>query len=765
MKRWLIILMALFAFPFWLISNDAFFIYRNDCQFNVFFFENVDSIKYSHYDETNIDRQKFVCQEIFTPDSTYRIPLAAIDSVGFVTPRTKFKKDVRVLADIMPYIKSHEGLAFTIACDCPESMMLKIGDKVATIDYNNLFPTGFAAQVAEITKLSDQTTFIECETVDLNEIFDCFYGLSSDLPNSNKQGESRIVSTRVTDEVFDKVFDLGEHHLIQMNNFPGLTYESSLSIQNPSELSLSIHPVLKSQGYVIVTPELGTQIGGTVVGIFNLKENLGFSGSISWSESISHAIEFPVMAVAPLVEINLYLEPGVFIRTNAIGGLQIEAEQQYISAFNFQYNSKLGNNPLKTVLPNVRQSGSSFDGSVYLKGDVDFGAFVDFGANVIHPNFTKIALHNELGLRFSGNRTLFKSDFSSDNTINTTLYKQLLETKYNLGWFSESSITAAIWPYQADFPLPLNTYHPIAEISHVPVFSNGSCVYSGGILNTSMDIDGDVFNPVDVGFVYMDINNNELGRVWSDYKYDETTHKVVCHASIPNGNKAKYVVPLVCSLGADMLAFPSFEVKRESLTLSGKWKPISSSEGSINGFHILTFYRDGSYLGTDPRNGTIYEDGSYFYDGSMLSLFCDGNSDTSFMISFPASDKMILTYFPPEDHADWAYTTIYQKVDEESIVGVWDPISVEGESTDYYRMILYSDNTYEELLCSSGNREKWGTYSYGAGYLTLHYTSDGTNWSTDEFPVHISPDGNRIYGRFGKNGWVVYQYVGPPSEK
>lgn len=764
MKRAFIILSALLVIPFWLASKDAFFIYRNDQEFNVFFFENVDSIKYSHNDEDNIARHNFVCQEIFTPDSTYRIPLAAIDSVGFVTPETKFKQDVKSLSAMMPYIKSHDGLTFTIANDCPESMTLKIGDKVATVDYNALFPTGFAAQVSNISKRSDQTTLIECETVDLAEIFDCFYGLSSDLPDSNRQAKTKSVSPRAIDEIFDKVFDLGEHNLLHLTNFPGLTYENSLSIQNPSELTLSIHPILKALGYVIVTPELGTQIGGTVVGTFNLKEELSFSGSISWSESISHAIELPIMAVAPLVDISLYLEPGTFIRTSAIGGLQIEAAQQYISSFNFQFNSKLGDNPLKTVLPNVRQSGSSFDGSIYLHGDVDLGAFLDFGVNVIHPNFTKIALHNELGLRFSGNRTIFKSDFSSDNTTNTALYKQLSETKYNLGWFTESSITAAIWPYQADFPLPIKSYHPIAEVAHVPVFSNGTCVYSSGVLTTSMDINGEVFRPVDIGFVFLDESHNEVGRVWTDLKYDNTIHKVTYRSSIPDGSKAKYVVPMVSALSTTMLALPTFEVKQENFTLSGKWKPISSSDGSVDSAYYLTFYRDGSYLGTDPEDGEIYEEGSYIYDGTTLSLYCDGNDDTQYQISFPSDNTMLLTYIPTEEGEE-TFFTVYQKIVAESLVGIWEPFSANEGLQDYYKMIMYPDNTYEGVSCSSGKVEKWGSYSYGGGYLNLVYTSDGNSWSKDAILIHLSPDGSRLYGRVGKDTWAIYQYAGTPPKK
>ncbi len=63
--------------------GEAFYIYRNDGGFNAFFREEVDSIVYSNYDNDSIYYDDVVSQVIYTTDSIYRIPLAAIDSVAF----------------------------------------------------------------------------------------------------------------------------------------------------------------------------------------------------------------------------------------------------------------------------------------------------------------------------------------------------------------------------------------------------------------------------------------------------------------------------------------------------------------------------------------------------------------------------------------------------------------------------------------------------------------------------------------------------------
>lgn len=760
MKHNLITTIILFFIPIWLLCNNAFYIYRNDDEFNVFFFENVDSMKCSRFDAENVLHEYFVTQEIYTPDSIYRIPLSSIDSIGFVTPKTIYKNDVKFLSDIMNYILNHNVLTFTVSNECPPSLVPKINDKVVTLDYNEIFPTGFAAKVTNISRQKDFTQ-IECEAIDLTEIFECFYGLSSDLP-TNKSSRVQQTNKATMDGTFDKIFDLTESRLINLNTFPGLTYEENLSCQFSPELSLSIHPIFKAQGYVIVTSNLGTQIGGTVVGQFDLKENLGFSGSISWTEQFKKVFEFPVMSIAPLVNINLYIEPGAFIRTSALGGLSIEASQQYISAFNFQFNDRMTENPLKIVSPNVRQSAHSFKGDIFLNGHCDFGVYIDFGVNLIHTNLTSVAAHNELGLRFSGNNALFKTDFSSENTTNSNLYNRLLETKYQLGWFASQSIDVKLWPFQVNLPPIFNSYNPLAEISHVPIFSNGTCSYSNGILTTSIDVNGDVINPVDIGFVFMDKNYKELGRVWADLKYDGSAQEITSKSSIPNGSMARYVFPLVNSLSTEMIASPSFPVKHGK-SLSGRWKPISSSDGSVESHYWLTFYREGVYIGSDYVDGGINEEGNYTYDGNVLSLSCEGNDDTNFYISF-SGDMMSLTYIP-DDISEETETTIYQQVADHSIVGVWEPFSASEYLSDYYRMIMYSDNTYKGVNIKTGKTEKWGEYHYGGGYLTLTYTSDNVSWHTDDAMVLFSPDGTRLYGRVGKDIWAIYQYVGAPPEK
>ena len=90
--------------------GEAFYIYRNDGGFNAFFRNEVDSIAFSNYDADSVWYDDVVTQVVYTPDSTYCIPLAVIDSVGFVTPKTVYQPGVKVIDELSDYVVSSDSL-------------------------------------------------------------------------------------------------------------------------------------------------------------------------------------------------------------------------------------------------------------------------------------------------------------------------------------------------------------------------------------------------------------------------------------------------------------------------------------------------------------------------------------------------------------------------------------------------------------------------------------------------------------------------------
>jgi hypothetical protein len=92
-----LLISALFPMTSHAQSSDnqrAIYIFRNDGDFNAFLNMDVDSITYSKVDLNGFEHSTVVVKEIWTPDSLYRIPLAAIDSINFSAPDPVFKSDL-----------------------------------------------------------------------------------------------------------------------------------------------------------------------------------------------------------------------------------------------------------------------------------------------------------------------------------------------------------------------------------------------------------------------------------------------------------------------------------------------------------------------------------------------------------------------------------------------------------------------------------------------------------------------------------------------
>ena len=96
-SRYVLVLILMMMGVQQLQAQDAFYIYRNDGDFNGFFFDEIVRMSYSKTDLEGEEHNEYVVQEIETKDSLYRIPLAAIDSIGFQQPEIKINPRVRII--------------------------------------------------------------------------------------------------------------------------------------------------------------------------------------------------------------------------------------------------------------------------------------------------------------------------------------------------------------------------------------------------------------------------------------------------------------------------------------------------------------------------------------------------------------------------------------------------------------------------------------------------------------------------------------------
>ena len=157
--------------------GEAFYIYRNDGQFNAFFRDEIDSIGFSHYDADSLRYNKIISQVVYTPDSTYFMPISVVDSVGFVTPETKYMEDaVPLTGEFFDYLIKADSLTLTFASHTPSAFLPKVGDKLVATDLTDKLPLGFTGLVRQIYQDAEGYEVL-CDSLSLEETVTRFYGV------------------------------------------------------------------------------------------------------------------------------------------------------------------------------------------------------------------------------------------------------------------------------------------------------------------------------------------------------------------------------------------------------------------------------------------------------------------------------------------------------------------------------------------------------------------------------------------------------------
>lgn len=153
-------------------SQEAFYIYRNDGDFNGFFYDEVLEIRQSKIGVDSVVYDKWVTQEVVLKDTIYRIPLAAIDSIGFQQPEIIINSEVRHmdLLGMTPYVTSRVGQTLTFSTDLPANLMPQVGNVLYGME--GIFEEeNFGGRV---TSVRNESSGIIVETNQLTKMSDIF---------------------------------------------------------------------------------------------------------------------------------------------------------------------------------------------------------------------------------------------------------------------------------------------------------------------------------------------------------------------------------------------------------------------------------------------------------------------------------------------------------------------------------------------------------------------------------------------------------------
>ncbi len=411
MKRTVLVALLLIASLSGMGQNigDAFYIYRNDGQFNAFFRDEVDSIAYSYYDSDSVYYDEIVTQLVYTADSLYRIPLAAIDSVGFVQPETVYQPGVKVIeGDLRNYVVSSDGLTICFRPDTPKILLPCVGDKLVTTEMSSTFVAGFAGKVEQIEN-KGESIVITCSPVALDEVFEQFVYV-----NDGRGYETNIeekYSIRKAPRTWEDSYSPGEISFpltapfsVQFKPDP----KGDLAYEFSPEANIGITPTYSWKTVLAVLPISGPTISIDLVQDYATALNYQFSGAIDWTHDFTPG-DIPLFAVAPFVWV--YGELGIFVRANA----SISTEQHWRQSFRYTFHYEASRNTL--YIPRISFDEISVDnkhsGNFLVKGELGVGVYIELGVECLAKWFISAGGRAEVGVKAGGDIMLYKKDMES----------------------------------------------------------------------------------------------------------------------------------------------------------------------------------------------------------------------------------------------------------------------------------------------------------------------------------------------------------------
>ena len=449
-------------------AQDAFYVYRNDGDFNGFFYDEVKSMSYSRYDLDSVEQDEWVMYDIMLEDTIYRIPLAAIDSIGFQQPEIRFNPKVKFIDKdgYAPYIvalNSYHGCNFA---DLPASMTPQVGDVFIGLPTDSKAEELYGKENGSFAFVVDEldgwtypdgnrtVAITQCRGHQIDKISDVFEQfITVEQIGVDKQGNVRRRIAGCTSDgmprkvatasgtgdlnLFDISFNLTREWLPGGDDKVDLSAEIKLK-----DKMRAAYDITWKKFFVKLTNELTTRVKPSL----GLQLNKSYEATSDDWASLPHVM-FP--AACPIFETNP--TPMFFFRADGTleARLNLPAVQLGL-ATDFILDSQ-EYFPVSFLMHMVPDESAEVDDemldistSVTLKGMVQMG--IKFQLNVATANWFKKILMTDLGLhlycgpklegRLSMSADLFNDASEEDVYPTNAIYTTLKNSYINFSFLS-----------------------------------------------------------------------------------------------------------------------------------------------------------------------------------------------------------------------------------------------------------------------------------------------------------------------------------------
>ena len=417
MKRISFLLLFTLSFFVQAFAQEAFYIYRNDNDFDGFFYDQVQSIGYSKTAVDGTEFDAYVVMEILTADSLYRIPLEFIDSISFVQPEIKFNPKLRNMdnEDMLPYLVGRDGLKLIFSPDLPADIQPHKDDVLVSFDYDK-FEEGYAGRVTS-TAADGGNFVVYCDSLqDWGDLFEQFVSVEElQFDEGGSVTRRRVAGLNTIRHRADNNWNVERYpknwsfdiHLPFLFNTDKSechgTFNGHFGMGMTYKAACDIRPLL-SKTYINVTAEESVEYSASVTFGGKIKGVEGNPMENTWAGAFTK-LGFPT--VLPVLQINV--APSFVLRGEAsfsvtIGyGVQKTRLNQHLLYANGELKSDF---VAKTPSEKEYESKDDWIFTADLNGYLQIGLQVPFevstAAHVSNIFMYKMGLYAYIGPKISG---------------------------------------------------------------------------------------------------------------------------------------------------------------------------------------------------------------------------------------------------------------------------------------------------------------------------------------------------------------------------
>ena len=514
--------------------QDALYIYRNDGGFNAFFFDDIERFEYSNIDTTGVAHDEMVVQEVYALDSLFRIPLSAIDSIGFVTPETVYKKDVAhtTESEMWNYvIGSDSATVFILATNTPKTLIPEVGDKIVTTKSRKFLPGGFYGRVMHVEEIQGYT-IVTCKMPELTELFDqwvCKAAAESEGAETrgSRGARTRIFgdenSTKSTLPVYDKSLKI---------DLTSISYgiNSDWSVTGSGTLDMGIKDEMTVRVFLAVRPILGINFDYVARMEKRSWFNLDIKGGVSGQFDFPLASTWTWITDTPFA---IETEAGVSVSGSGEVELKIKRENVTSDYAMAQYNDCFYDEQRESAVASTRLLKNIEENSFTGKFTITAGPYFSSCLSLMKKEIGAVGTRYDAGIKGEVESELKLTDYLMTAVptlipaymmVNpTALYDALnRDGSVKFGPFCTGKIEASLGPWKKEFEMfDVNELYGF-EGGLVPKFSGTSLTYDSEskTLKASASLGRKTLTGNKVGFAaYYSKSGKQVARKLYDKEY------------------------------------------------------------------------------------------------------------------------------------------------------------------------------------------------------------------------------------------------------